>query len=112
MVQPQPAPPPAGSPWAVVAAVLIGVWTVGVTVLCQALGWLADQVLLISGLGTPAWAWPVVAVINAVLVGSPALILALVPRSPAVRAAGRAWLIGAGALGGLGLLRAIPAAQN
>ncbi|GAA4726645.1 S8 family serine peptidase [Phytohabitans rumicis] len=109
MVHPQPAP---GSPWAVVAAALVGVWTVGVTALTQSVGWLADQLLLVTGFATPVWTWPLAAVVNAVLVATPALILATVPRSAAVRTAGRAWLTGAVALGGLGLLRAIPAPQN
>jgi subtilisin family serine protease len=96
----------------VVAAASIGVWAVLVTVLSQSVGWLADQVLLVTGLDTPTWTWPVVAVVNAVLAGTPAVILAFVPRSPAVRAAGRVWLAGAAALGGLGLLRAVPEPHN
>ncbi|BCB85532.1 S8 family serine peptidase [Phytohabitans suffuscus] len=100
------------NPWVVVAAASIGVWAVLVTVLGQAVGWLADQVLLVTGLETPVWTWPVVAIVNAVLAGTPAVILAFVPRSPAVRAAGRVWLLGAAALGGLGLLRAVPEPLN
>ncbi|MCW6007918.1 S8 family serine peptidase [Micromonospora sp. CPCC 205371] len=100
------------SPGSVVAAVLVGLWAVGVTVVTQALGWLIDQVLLVSGLATPAWMWPFIGVVNAVLVGVPAALLAAIPQGTAVRSAGRAWLIGAVALGGLGLLRAVPMPQN
>jgi len=107
-------PPPERptSPWVVAAAAAIGVWAVVVTVLSQSVGWLADQVLLVTGLDTPTWTWPVVAVINAVLAGTPAVVLAFAPRSPAVRATGRVWLAGAAALGGLGLLRAVPEPRN
>ncbi|MFC0533572.1 S8 family serine peptidase [Phytohabitans kaempferiae] len=113
MAYPYPAGPERPtSPWVVVAAASIGVWAVVATVLCQAVGWLADQVLLVTGLHTPAWTWPVVAIVNAVLVGTPSVILAFVPRSAAIRTAGRVWLAGAAALGGLGLLRAVPQPQN
>ncbi|GAA4456941.1 S8 family serine peptidase [Phytohabitans houttuyneae] len=107
-----PAPERQTSPWVIVATASIGVWAVLVTVLSQSIGWLADQVLLVTGLDTPTWTWPVVAIVNAVLAGTPAIILAFVPRSPAVRTAGRVWLTGAVALAGLGLLRAVPAPRN
>ncbi len=98
----------AGSPWAVVAAVLAGCWAVAVTVLSQTGGWAVDQVLLVSGLDRLAPLWPVVALITVLLVSLAALPLALVPRAAAIRVAGRAWLAGALALGVLGMLRAIP----
>ncbi|MEE6259240.1 S8 family serine peptidase [Plantactinospora sonchi] len=107
-----PYPPPVGatgaSPWPVVAAVLVGVWTVGVTVGAQALGWLGDQLVLVAGLDRPAWLWPAVGLGNALLVGVPAGLLAALPRSPAVRATGRAWLLGTVTLGVLLALRALP----
>ncbi|MGA3488752.1 S8 family serine peptidase [Micromonosporaceae bacterium DT55] len=103
-----PPPAPAPSPWAVVAAVLTGGWAVGVTVLCQSAGWLVEQVLLLLGLTAVAWQWPVVAVLNAVLVLVPVLLLATLPRSAAIRAAGRAWLAAVVALALLGALRAVP----
>ncbi|MGN9910825.1 S8 family serine peptidase [Phytohabitans sp. LJ34] len=112
MAYPSPVPERPTSPWVVAAAAAIGVWAVVVTVLSQAVGWLADQVLLVTGLDTPTWTWPVVAVVNAVLAGTPAVILAFVPRSPAIRTAGRVWLMGAAALAGLGLLRAVPEPRN
>ncbi|MEO3928225.1 S8 family serine peptidase [Micromonosporaceae bacterium B7E4] len=91
-----------------VAAALVGVWAVGATVGGQAVGWLVEQVLLVSGLDQQDWLWPVTGVVTALLVGVPAGLLAALPRSPALRAAGRAWLLGAIALGTLGLLRAVP----
>ena len=112
MAYPSPVPERPTSPWVVAATAAIGVWAVVVTVLSQSVGWLADQVLLVTGLDTPIWTWPVVAVVNAVLAGTPAVILAFVPSSPAVRTAGRVWLTGAAALGGLGLLRAVPEPSN
>ncbi|WP_327033766.1 S8 family serine peptidase [Micromonospora ureilytica] len=96
------------SPWAVVAAVLVGCWTVAVTVGTQTGGWLTDQVLLSFGRDRVGWLWPVLGLTVVVLVGTPALLLAVVPRSAAVRATGRAWLVGALALGVLTLLRVVP----
>ncbi|MEV4759061.1 S8 family serine peptidase [Micromonospora sp. NPDC049559] len=95
-----------------VAAVLAGLWTVAVTVAAQAVDWLVDQVMLATGLTQPAWAWPVVGLVDAVLVGVPAGLLALLPRSAALRSAGRVWLLGALAVGLIGLLRAVPPAQH
>jgi hypothetical protein len=103
---------PGGGPWPVIAAVLVGCWAVAVTVGAQAIGWLVEQLLLVGGLTQPAWVWPVTGVVNAVLVGVPAGLLAALPRSAAIRAAGRVWLIGGAALGGFGLLRVIPLAQH
>ncbi|MEV4464204.1 S8 family serine peptidase [Micromonospora echinofusca] len=109
--QPVPHPPVAPgrpSPWPVVAAVVTGCWTVGVVVVGQSGGWLADQVVLASGLDRVVWLWPATVLFTVLLVGAPALTLALLPRSVAVRAAGRAWLAAALVLGALGLLRTVP----
>jgi hypothetical protein len=97
---------------AVVAAVLVGLWAVAVTVGAQSIGWLIAQVLLATGLDQPAWAWPATGAVAALLVGVPAGLLAALPRSATVRAAGRAWLTGALVLGVLGLLRGIPMPHN
>lgn len=99
--------PPSG-PWPVVAAVLTGCWTVAVTVPGQLGGWLVDQVLLGFGRDRVPWLWPAAGLLTVVLVGTPALLLALLPRSAAVRATGRAWLAAALVLGVFGLLRAVP----
>ncbi|SCL61531.1 S8 family serine peptidase [Micromonospora peucetia] len=104
----RPAGPERPSPWAAVAAVAAGCWTVGFVVVSQLGGWLADQVLLASGLDRAVWLWPAAALATVLLVGGPALALALLPRSAAVRATGRAWLATVLVLGALGLLRAIP----
>ncbi len=103
-----PPPPPVPSPWAVVAAVLVGCWAVGVTVLGQVAGWLVAEVLSALGLESAPWQWPLVAVVNGLLVGLPVLLLALLPRSAAVRATGRAWLAATVALVLLGVVRAVP----
>ncbi|MCW3812998.1 S8 family serine peptidase [Micromonospora sp. DR5-3] len=108
-----PVPPPAPAPrqpgpWPVVAAVLTGAWAVLVTVPGQVAGWVVDQVVLTAGLPRAVLAWPVVALASVLLVGAPTLALALLPRSPAVRVTGRAWLAGTLALGALTLLRTVP----
>ncbi|MEV4499642.1 S8 family serine peptidase [Micromonospora arborensis] len=97
-----------GSPWPVVAAVLVGGWTVAITVATQAGGWVTDQVLLGFGRDRAGWLWPVLGLATVVLVGTPALLLAVLPRSTTVRATGRVWLLGALALGVLTLLRVVP----
>ncbi|MFR9776835.1 S8 family serine peptidase [Micromonospora sp. MS34] len=113
-VGPPAAPPPpvhgsrGGGPWPVVAAVFTGVWAVLVTVLGQVAGWVLDQAVLTTGRDRVVPVWPVVAVATVLLVGAPTLALALLPRSPAVRATGRAWLVGTLALGATTLLRALP----
>lgn len=91
-----------------VAAAVTGCWTVGLVVVGQLGGWLADQVLLASGLDRVVWLWPATVLFTVLLVGAPALTLALLPRSAAVRTTGRTWLAAALALGALGLLRAMP----
>lgn len=96
------------SPWPVVAAVFVGCWTVAVTVTVQTGGWLTDQVLLGFGRDRVGWLWPVLGLAAVVLVGTPALLLAVLPRSVAVRATGHLWLLGALALGVLTLLRVVP----
>ncbi|GIJ28694.1 hypothetical protein Vqi01_38560 [Micromonospora qiuiae] len=98
----------AGSPWAVAAVVLVGCWAVAITVSVQGGGWLVDQVLLIGGLDRLVPLWPGLCLLTVLLIGTATLPLALVPRAPAIRAIGRAWLVGTLALGALGLLRAIP----
>ncbi|PGH41345.1 peptidase S8 [Micromonospora sp. WMMA1996] len=106
---PVPPPPPRETgPWPVVAAVLTGLWAVLVTVPGQVTGWLVDQVVLVSGLDRALAVWPVVAAATVLLVGAPALALALAPRSPALRATGRAWTAGVLALGAATLLRVVP----
>ncbi|RKN39075.1 S8 family serine peptidase [Micromonospora endolithica] len=105
---PVPPAPPRPGPWAVVAAVLTGLWIVGFTVVAQLGGALADQILLASGLDRTVWLWPVLALVTVLFAGAPALALALGPRSVAVRATGRVWLAGALASGLFGLLRVIP----
>lgn len=94
---------------AIVAAALVGVFVVGVTVAVQVVGWGVDQLLLLFGFEV-SWALgPGTAVLNGALVVGPALLLAYVPRSPTVRAVGRAWVAGAVALAALGLVRLVPA---
>ncbi|HEX6967381.1 MAG TPA: S8 family serine peptidase [Micromonosporaceae bacterium] len=116
MYPPHPSSPPGPLPparsaapvGAVVATVLVGVWIVAVTVPVAGAAWLIDQVLLISGIDRPAWLWLAPALLNATLIGLPAVLLAVVPRSPAVRTTGRVWALGAAALAVLGVLRLVP----
>ncbi|MER7267115.1 hypothetical protein ABT344_02195, partial [Micromonospora carbonacea] len=107
-LSPVAVPPARPGPWPVVAAAVAGCWTVAVVAPAELVGWLADQVRLATGLDRVVWLWPVVAVVTVLLAGVPALLLALLPRSGAVRTTGRAWLGGLLALGALTGLRALP----
>ena len=107
-VLPPPRAPRPASPWPVVLAVLTGVWTVAVTVGTQSLTWLIGQIVESSGRPVPGWVWPASAGLVALLIGVPALLLAILPRSVPVRWTGRAWLAAAVSLGVLGSLRSVP----
>jgi len=114
-----PPPPPPGappvqppSPWPVVGAAIVGLWAVATTTVLQTGGWLVDQVLLIGGIDPPGWRWPLVAVLQAVAVGVPTALLAFLPRTPAIRATGRAWFAATVALTALTVLRAVPIEEH
>src|SRR5262249_5307564 len=96
------------SPWAVVATVAVGLWAVGVTVVADAVAWLAGQILMPG----PAWLWPAAGVLGGVLATAPAALLAVLPKSPTIRGVGRAWRLGALALAVLSLARAVPEQHN
>jgi subtilisin family serine protease len=97
---------------AIVAAVLIGAWTALVTAALPALAWVAEQLLLYEEITRPAWLWPLTGWLAALLAGVPAYLLVRLVRSPAIRAAGRAWLGAALLLGLLGSARALPTEWN
>ena len=97
------------SPWAVVAAVLVGCWTVAVTVghPDRRLGDRSGPAGLRAGPRRLALAGAGLANVAAGRRARPAAGRCC-PARPAVRATGRAWLAGALALGVLTLLRAVP----
>nr|WP_051798959.1 S8 family serine peptidase [Catenuloplanes japonicus] len=104
--------PPRANPWPVVGAVFAGLWFVAVTVTAQWIGWFVEQLgLATTGDATPGVA-AICGVVAAVLAAIPSLLLALLPKSVGVRAAGRAWLLGAGALGVFSLLRLVPTLEH
>lgn len=90
------------------AAVLVGLWAVAVTTGTQSIAWLTDQVMLAVGEEISGPLWPIGGLINTLLVAVPAALVATIPRSAAVRAAGRAWLLAAALTGVFGFVRAIP----
>jgi hypothetical protein len=87
-------------------------WVVGITGALHAAAWLVEQALLVAELPRPAWLWPLAGLMAAVLAGIPALLLALLPSSPVIRATGRAWATGALLLAVLALARAVPVQHN
>ncbi|MEV6967333.1 S8 family serine peptidase [Hamadaea sp. NPDC051192] len=107
-----PAPATTSSTGAIVAAAFVGVGLVALALFWQAAGWLADQVFLQLDVPQPWWIWVVVALVLGLLAGVPSLLLALIPRSPAVRETGRAWLIATGVAVLGGILRVVPDPQN
>ncbi|MCN0180882.1 S8 family serine peptidase [Salinispora arenicola] len=109
---PSPTGPERSSPGPVVLAVLIGLWITGLTVVTQFGGWLIDQFLLLTGLDRLVWLWPVATVGLVALAGTPALLLALLPRSRTVRTVGQIWLAATLAFGALSLPRALPPVQH
>jgi Subtilase family len=105
-------PPRPSSAGAIVAASFVGVGIVALALFWQAAGWVADQVFLQLDVAQPAWIWPIAGIILGVLAGVPALLLAVIPRSLAVRETGRAWLAATGVAAIGGVLRIVPDPQN
>lgn len=103
---------PRASAGSIVAAVAVGLGAVVVSVVTSAGGWFAGQFALAVGLALPAWVLPLTGLAAAAVVTAGAWPLAVAPRSPLIRAAGRAWLVAAIAAGVLGALRAIPSAHH
>ncbi|MBO4206682.1 S8 family serine peptidase [Micromonospora echinofusca] len=104
--------PARAHPLLVVATALLGCWTVAVTVGAQGYTWLFEQSLLIAGQNPRQWEWSPTGALNTVLVALPAGLLAVLPRSAAIRAAGRVWFTGALLLAVLDALRAVPVGQH
>jgi subtilisin family serine protease len=93
---------------AIIAASLIGVGIVPVVVGGSVAGWGWEQLVLVGSGDLPWWAWILVALVTGALVAGPAALLAVVPRSPAVRVTGLSWLLAAGAAAAMTALRTIP----
>jgi hypothetical protein len=90
-----PARPPAGQPEPDILALLLlalaAGWIAVVTIVLQVGAWLYDQAQLLDGVNVPGWFWIVIALVQALLAGAPALALAAFARPPHLRAAARAW---------------------
>jgi subtilase family protein len=95
-----------------VFALLVGGWIVFTTVIIQVVTWAVEQLTLIEGLAMPAWGWPLAVWINAIVAGTPAILLATLGTRPTTRATGLAWSLATLTLGVAGSLRAIPAQQS
>jgi hypothetical protein len=92
----------------VLLAVLVGLWVVAIFVGGQAFGWGGEQIYeVLYGRALPGWGWLAVTILSGLLAGVPALLLAVVPRLPAARAAGLLWTLGAILSVVLGILRAV-----
>jgi hypothetical protein len=92
----------------VLLAVLAGLWVVAVFAVGQFVLWGLEQLYDTTyGREPPGWAWLLGAALSGLLAGVPALLLALVPRLPPVRAAGRLWTRAIVAAVALGVVRAV-----
>jgi subtilisin family serine protease len=95
-------------PVTVILAVFAGLWIVGVTALGQLAAWVADQAFnLLNGGQLPGWGWLLATVVSGVLAAVPAVLLALIPRLAAARAAGRVWALAIAVSVPLGVLRSV-----
>lgn len=108
-----PQPPPAAGedgwrgPVTVLLAVLGGMWVVAVVAAGQLITWGVEQLYaMTSGRELPGWGWLFGSALSGLLACVPALLLALVPRMPVVRAAGRLWTRAILAAVVLGVVRA------
>lgn len=99
--------PPAA--WQVVLTVLLALWIVAVTSSSQVIGYGIDQYFLLTeGRLAPAWMAASLAVLGGAFAAGPAALLAWLPRTPALRAIGRAWVLAGTVLATLGLARFVP----
>ncbi|GGJ91052.1 hypothetical protein GCM10010123_21130 [Pilimelia anulata] len=107
-----PPPPPTGKAAGIVGIVLVGLWSAAVAAGGQLTGWVVDQFRLATGGALPHWLWTAGALGTALLVGLPALLLAVAARPGWARYTGRLWLAAAGLLAWLGPARLVPPAEN
>ncbi|HEX5741280.1 MAG TPA: hypothetical protein VFY17_06965, partial [Pilimelia sp.] len=101
-------PSPTAQTAAAVGVVLGAVWCAGWVLGGQGVGWVADQVLLVTGRPLPHQAWALGLLGTAAAVAAPAALLAFASRPAWARAAGRAWLTAAALAAGCGLARLVP----
>jgi len=67
------------------------IWIAVVVIVMQFGAWFYSQTQLIDGVPVPGWFWIVIAVVQALFTGAPALVLAAFGGTPGVRAAARTW---------------------
>jgi hypothetical protein len=100
----QPPAPASQAPGGCLDFVLFAIataWVVGLTAAVQLGAWFYEQYqLAAAGIYLPAWYWPLIAVLQLLVVGGAVLLLALFVQAPRFRAIyrGWAWAIGLGAL--------------
>ncbi|GII26057.1 hypothetical protein Pme01_56540 [Planosporangium mesophilum] len=114
MPEPPPEPPRPGPadgwrrPVTILLTVLVGLWVAGVLTTGQAAVWGAEQLrAMLVGRELPGWAWLLGSALSGLLAVVPALLLALVPRLPTARAAGRVWTRAVVAAVALGAVRGV-----
>src|SRR6266540_1678055 len=92
-IAPEPLPPAQTQPGCL-SYLLFGIaaaWIAAVTLVMQYGAWFYSQIQLIDGVPVPGWFWVVIALVQALFTGAPALALAAFGGAPRLRAAARAW---------------------
>ncbi|NJC73631.1 S8 family serine peptidase [Planosporangium thailandense] len=88
-------------------AVLVGLWVLATVTGGQVIAWGAEQLYaVLAGRDLPRWGWLASSLGSGLLAFVPAVLLAVVPRMPGARAAGRLWARAVVAGTALGLARA------
>jgi len=90
---PEPTPP-APAQFNVVSLILLAiaaVWIAVVVMVMQYGAWFYSQIQLIDGVPVPGWFWVIIALVQALFTGAPALALAAFGPAPRLRSAARAW---------------------
>src|SRR5258708_18907396 len=110
MAPPSTAPQPTESSGCLSAILCAGAvgWVLVVSIVVQAGGWFADQVLLIEGLPVLGGWWLAIGLGQALLLALPVVPLALFTRAPRLRAAYQAWAVALIPLVVFGLARGFP----
>ncbi len=88
-----------------------GAWVVGITVSVHTIAWLTEQVLLISGIYLPWFAWLVISWMHAALLALFIVPLAVFARTPRFRTAYQTWALGLAFVAWVALARVFSASQ-
>lgn len=112
--QPLPARPQKPDTLGQVITIILVIWIGFVSAAAQGVGWLAEQIVFITGATWPVWGWPAISGGQSLLLLGPLLPLAWFWRGPRYRAIFQTWALAAGFIPFLIPVRftALPAVQR